>query len=71
MELFRLAARIALNAILSEKNLLLRLRLIKKFFGVCVNLWEKHSILGPVPSAETECFSSRGKILQAQSRDSV
>jgi hypothetical protein len=71
MELFRLASRIALQAILSEKNLLLRLRLIKKFFGVCVNLWEKHSILGPVPSAETECFTSRGKIPLEKSRDLV
>jgi len=50
VELFQLAARIAADAILSEKNLLLRLRLIQKFFGVCVNLWEKLSILGPVPS---------------------
>lgn len=52
VELFKLAARIALKAILTEKNLLLRVRLIQKFFGVCVNVWETHSVLGAVPSAD-------------------
>jgi hypothetical protein len=51
VELFKLAASIAAKAILSEKNFLLRLRLIRKFFGVCVNVWETQSILGPVLSA--------------------
>lgn len=51
MEVFKFAARMVGRSILSEKNLLLRLRLIKKFFGVCVNVWETYSILGHVNSA--------------------
>jgi hypothetical protein len=50
IELFQLAARIAGRAILSQPNLLLRFRLVKKFFGVCVNTWETLSVLGPVHS---------------------
>ena len=50
VELFNLAARIAGRAILSQPNLLLRVRLVKKFFGVCINQWEMLSILGPVRS---------------------
>jgi len=49
-ELFQLAARIAGRAILTQPNLLLRLRLLKKFFGVCINTWETLSVLGPVHS---------------------
>jgi hypothetical protein len=49
--LFKLAARIAGRAILSQPNMLLRVRLVKKFFGVCVNTWETLSILGSVHSA--------------------
>jgi predicted RNA-binding Zn-ribbon protein involved in translation (DUF1610 family) len=49
-ELFKLAARIAGRAIMTEKNWLLRLQLIRKFFGVVVNVWEKESILGSVHS---------------------
>ena len=47
MELFTLAAKVAGRAILSQPNLLLRLRLVKKFFGVCVSQWETLSVLGP------------------------
>jgi hypothetical protein len=50
VELFKLAARVAGRAILSQPNLLLRVRLVKKFFGVCVNQWETLSILGSVRS---------------------
>jgi hypothetical protein len=54
---FKVAAHIAARAIMSQDNILLRLRLIKKFFGVCVNQWEHLSILAPAPSAAKLCPS--------------
>jgi len=51
VQVFKVAAHIAGQAIMSQPNLLLRLRLVKKFFGVCVNQWETLSMLGSVPCA--------------------
>jgi len=62
VQLFRLAAHIAGRAILSQPNFLLRVRLVKKFFGVCINQWETLSILGPVHSVAR--FSSSPNIHQ-------
>ncbi len=67
VELFKLAARVAGRAILSQKNLLLRVRLVKKFFGVCINQWETLSILGPVRSVTRLSSSPNTR----QSADSV
>jgi hypothetical protein len=52
MEIFKTCARIVGRAFLTESNWLLRLRLIKKFFGVAVNTWETMRLFGPVQSAE-------------------
>lgn len=69
-ELFKVAAKIASRAILSQQNLLLRLRLIKKFFGVCINTWETLSLLGPVQSA-TRSSSSTNTLPSGDSVSSV
>jgi hypothetical protein len=52
-EKFKIAAEIALKVFLAEPSILLRLALLKKFFGVCVNVWEKNNPFCPAPSVET------------------
>ncbi len=55
VQVFKLAAHIAGQAIMSQPNVLLRLRLVKKFFGVCINRWETLSMFGPVHSVTRRC----------------
>ena len=52
-EMFKAAADIAHKVFLAEPSILLRLALLKKFFGVCVNVWEKDNPFCPAPSVET------------------
>ncbi len=50
--LFQMAARIVGRAIAQEPSLLLRLTLLKRFFGVAVNTWEQMRLFGDVPSVD-------------------
>ncbi len=48
---FKIAAHIIAEAVMSQPCLLVRMRLIKKFFEVAINQWELLSMFGPVHSA--------------------
>ena len=50
--IFQMAARIIGRAIASEPNMLARLVLLKRFFGVAVNTWEQMRLFGDVPSVD-------------------
>jgi hypothetical protein len=52
LEVFRLCARIVGRSILAQPNWLLRVQLIRKFFGVAVDTWEQMRLFGPVQSAK-------------------
>ena len=49
---FKIAARIVGKAIALQPNTLLRLGLLKRFFGVAVNTWEQMRLFGDVLSVD-------------------
>ncbi len=48
--IFQMAARVIGRAIAAEPNMLARLVLLKRFFGVAVNTWEQMRLFGDAPS---------------------
>lgn len=52
-EKFRVCAEMVAQEIKREDNVLVRLRLLKKFFGVAVNEWERQRLF-PVQSADSK-----------------
>lgn len=50
MAAFLIAAKIVGKAILLQPSVLLRLSLLKRFFGVAVNTWEQMRLFGDAPS---------------------